>query len=347
MKEIKLLVFIFQALLLLISSCKSNSNEEVQTDRNTIIEVEEKLTDIQTDLIISSPLLYIISDYLIVLDMKPNSNKGIHLFDKNTFKYITSTGILGQGPGEIIRYGRIGVDNAKKVFWVPDHGKQVLLKFPLDSVLLNPDFKPTESLSLLNDLFIERFNFLNDSIALGKAVNVLSSSSFQMVMAKLNITTNKISKYGYEHPEVVGPKTNSHFALSSLGNFYVNCFVYCDLITICDLNGKLRQNILGFDGLENKDNRKTYFTGVDIFNETIVASYIGDEGIVLNQFKRQEGNLPTKFLIFSKEGEYLNTLETRHKISSFCIDEKNERIIANYIDRPNSLAYFKMDASLK
>ncbi|UXE68339.1 MAG: hypothetical protein KA713_07110 [Chryseotalea sp. WA131a] len=332
---------------LLCISCKDQEKtEKFQSHRTNILDVEKELTNINTDIILGSPLLYIISDYLIVLDMKPSTNKGIHLFNKNSFKYVASTGIMGDGPGEIIRYGRIGVDNDKQIFWVPDHGKQMLMKFPLDSVLQNPNFKPTTGLSLLNDLFIERFEFLDDSIVLGKAVNVLSSSSYQMVMAKLNTISNRIDKYGYEQPESGGKKSNSYFALSKPHNFYVNCYLYCDLVTICDLKGNLRYNIYGPDRMDNKENMNTYFTGVDLFKNIIFAAYIGDAGIVFNEFKRQEGSLPTKFLIFNQAGDYLNTFETKHKFSSFCIDEANSRVIAHYMDRTNPLAYFTFDSSL-
>src|SRR5690606_36779376 len=165
---------------------------------------------------------------------------------------------------------------------VPDHGKQMLMKFPLDSVLSDPEFKPTDGLSLSNELFIERFEFLSDSTVLGKAVQVLSSNSYQMVMAKLNTKNNTIEKYGYEHPDATGKKSNSYFALSKEGNFYVNAHVYCDLLTICDLHGDLKYNVLGPDGLENKEFRKTYFTGIDLMNGFIVTSYIGADGTIIN-----------------------------------------------------------------
>lgn len=333
-------------LMLFLGSCENQSKtEKIQTHRNKVIVVEDNLKDIETPVILGSPMLYVISDYLIVLDIKPSTDRGIHLFEKKTFKYVTSTGLLGHGPGEIIRYGRLGIDSENRVFWVPDHGKQMLWKFPLDSVFKNPNFKPTQGLSLLNDLFIERFQFVDDSVALGKAVNVLSSSSYQMVMAKLNTKTNKTGRYGYEHPEVTGKKSNSYFALSNSENLYVNCYTYCDLMTICSMNGSLQYNVYGPDRLENKENRKTYFTGVAVLNEFIVASYIGEDGIVTNEFKRQEGNLPSKFLIFDKSGSYLYTLETKHKFSSFCVDGDNNRIIAHYMDKANPLAYFSFDSS--
>src|SRR5690606_14205846 len=111
----------------------------------------------------------------------------------------------------------------------------------------------------------------------------------------------------------------------------------CDLLTICDLHGDLKYNVLGPDGLENKEFRKTYFTGIDLMNGFIVTSYIGADGTIINEHQRQEGNLPSTFLILSKDGNYIATLNTGHKFSSFCIDKDNKRVISYYMDRPNPL----------
>jgi hypothetical protein len=332
--------------ILLWGSCANQgetTKEIAHFSRKNIINVTNRITDIDTDILLGNSLLYIVDDILIVMEIKPSSDKGIHLFSKKDFKYITSTGKLGHGPGEIIRYGRIGIDAENRNFWVPDHGKQMLMKFPLDSVLNNSEFKPTYSLSLSNELFIERFNFLNDSVVLGKAVQVLSSNSYQMVMAKLNTKTNSIENYGYEHPDATGKKSNSYFVLSKEGNFYVNGHVYCDLVTICDLQGNLKYNVLGPDGLENKEFRKTYFTGIDLIGELIVAAYIGADGTIINEHQRLEGNLPSTLLILNKDGDYIATLNTSYKFSSFCIDEENKRVIAYYMDRPNPLGYFEIE----
>ena len=149
-------------------------------------------------------MLYILDNILIVNESSPKGEKGIHLFNKNTFKYITSTGIMGKGPGEISAPGRLAIDRKNRIIWAPDHGKQIMYKFPLDSVLNNPMFKPTIKKELDYKLFLERFGFLNDSIAIGKAIHVTSNSSFEMAMAKLNINTNVTEKYGYENPEAIG-----------------------------------------------------------------------------------------------------------------------------------------------
>lgn len=332
-------------LILSFFGCNSNNDHKVekfQKKRNNIVNVDDKIIDVEIEQVFGNSLLYIIDDFLVVDEISPSGEKGIHLFDKHTFKYITSTGIIGKGPGEVTRQGRLGIDNKNNIIWVSDHGKKLLWKFPLDSILSNNRYMPTESIALLNSIFIERFDFLNDSIALGKAVRVLSNSSFDMAMAKLNLNTNETTVFGYEHPEAVGKKSNSYFALSLENNYYVNCYVYCDLITICDLNGKLKYNIYGRSWL-NKDNKKSYFNGVDIINDHIVAAYNGDAGIVLDQNKRPKGKLPSKFLVFDMNGDYIETIETGYDFTYFCVDEENQRIIAYFDGRENPLGYFNLN----
>ena len=333
-------------LMLFVIGCKSNNEgktEKFQKHRDNIINVQDKIIDIETDISFGFSNLNIINDILIVTEVIPNGDKGIHLFNKNTFKYITSTAIIGKGPGEVARQGKIGIDNKNRVLWVSDHAKKVMWKFHLDSVLNNDMYKPTEKINLYDDLFIVRFGFLNDSIALGKAVHVLTNSSFDMAMAKLNFNTNVTEVYGYEHPEAVGKKSNSEFNLSIENNFYVNCYYYCDLMTICDLEGNLKYNIYGPGWLNNKDNKNDYFAGVDLFNNNIIAAYLGDVGIIYNEFKRPDGNLPTKFLVFDLDGNYKETIETGHKITLFCVDEENKRVIVYFDDRENPLGYFNLN----
>ena len=332
--------------MLFIIACKSNNKEKIekfQKHRDNIINVEGKIINIKTEILFGNCFLYIIDDILIVAEGPSRVDKGIHLFDKNTFKYITSTAIMGKGPGEVTSPGRIGVDRKNRVLWVQDHGKLVMWKFPLDSILNNEMYKPTKKIDLHNDLFLERFGLLNDSIALGKAVHVLSKSSFDMAMAKLNLNTNVTEVYGYEHPEAVGKRSNSQFKLSVENNFYVNCYGYCDLMTICDLDGKLKYNIYGPGWLNNKDNKNHYFSGVDLFNNNIIATYNGDVGMGLDEYKRLISNFPTKFLVFDMDGNYKETIETGHEIYYFCVDEENKRVIVYFDGRENPLGYFNLN----
>src|SRR5690606_30981730 len=151
-----------------------------------IVDVSESIVDIKTEILLGSSHLYITDSFLIVAEISPKNDKCIHLFNKNSFEYLSSTGIIGRGPGEITNLGRIGIDENNKILWVVDHGKKVMHKFPLDSILANNNFKPTTYLEMDDELLLVDFGFLNDSIVLGRALHPLSHSTFDMTNAKLN-----------------------------------------------------------------------------------------------------------------------------------------------------------------
>ena len=149
------LVFFF------IIGCKSNNLETkiFQKNRDNIINVSDKIVDINPDLIFGNSTLHIIDNILIVNEVSPKGEKGIHLFDKNTFKYITSTGTIGRGPGEISVPGIIGIDKKNRIIWVPDNGNKVMWKIPLDSILHNTSYKHTLKFELNYESFRERVWF--------------------------------------------------------------------------------------------------------------------------------------------------------------------------------------------
>jgi hypothetical protein len=318
-----------------------SKTEKIQKKRDKIVSVKNDIVDIKTEVLFGKSLLYIIDDYLVLLEVASKTPKCIHLFDKNTFRHIASTGLLGRGPGEITEPGNIGVDRQNKMLWVPDFGQKVIWKFPLDSVLKNEAFMPTEYLRISDDVFIDRFNILNDSIFIGKAVRYLDDNSYITIMSKLNIRNNVVQEFGYANPRIEDDKAISLFALSIADNIYVNSYFKYDLITICNLEGKLLYNVYGPEGLNNDGNKKSYYFGIEIADGKIFASYINDLAVV-NDGNRPKGNSPSKLLIFNTRGDYLFTIETGDKFSYFCVDEDNNRIIAYFDGREEALGYFNI-----
>jgi len=327
--------------LICLTGCNTNVSrtEIIQKHRDIIVDVSDSIVDIKTEILLGSSHLYITDNFLIVAEISPKDDKCIHLFNKNSFEYLSSTGIIGRGPGEITNLGKIGIDEKNKILWVVDHGKKVMHKFPLDSILTNNNFKPTSCLNMNEELLLVDFGFLNDSIVLGRALHPLSHSTFDMTMTKLNVNTNEIERFGYENPECSGKKTIATFSLSVENSFYVNCYDECDLITICDLDGNVKHNVYG-PGWNDKDqDKKAYYFGSDIFNGKIVAAYIGDlEFVFKGNITR--GAAPSTLIILDKDGRYLKTIYTGYEFERFCIDEENKRIIAYFIDREEPLGYF-------
>jgi hypothetical protein len=348
MKSIKTFTCIL-ILILCFTDCQRKNKlqpEKYQDHRDNVINVKDEIKFIDTEILIGKPELYIVDSYLIINDYRPSGNKGIHLFNKNTFKYITSTGVIGKGPGEITRPGFIGINEASRELWMVDHGKRVIWKFFLDSILNNKTYKPTKKVNMNERFFIEKFDFLNDSVILGRAWDIIDNNSFKMALAKRNLNTKEIEKYGYNHPETINKgrkRTFFSFDLSLENNLFVKCYSKMDLITICDLNGDLAYNVFGPDWGKNEDSRKKYFFGVNMTRNYIIASYLGEDDWKVDKNKGPRANLPTKFLIFDIKGAYKKTIETGHEFTRFCVDEKNNRIIAYFADNKNPLGYFKVN----
>lgn len=108
-----------------------------------------------------------------------------------------------------------------------------------------------------------------------------------------------IEKFGYENPKAAGKNSNSLFAMSVENDFYVNCYDRIDLVTICDLEGNLRYNIYGPGWFDDKQGRNSYFFGVDLYRNNIIASYIGEKRLVVKG-NISKGNSPSKFIIFDQ-----------------------------------------------
>ncbi|UZR97340.1 6-bladed beta-propeller [Chondrinema litorale] len=331
------------SIILLVIACtpKDADNAITQTERDEIVNVTDKITEVDLDsLMLGMSHLHLLDSFLIVAENKALNSEVIHIFNKNTFNYITSTGVLGRGPGEISRIGNLSIDEQRKIIWVPDHGKEVLFKFPLDSILNNPSFLPTEKLKLDPSLFITNFSFLNDSIALGLGIEPTSNNTFNMATVKLNVVNNTTEKFGFEFNEL--EKIRFNFAMSKSKNRYVKCFRNVDLITICDLEGNLIRNVFGPNWGKKFKPRHSFFSGVEITDTNIIAAYIGDESIVFDESNTPKGNIPTKLMFFDLEGNYQKTIETGSKVWSFCIDNENNRVICFFNDRLNPIGYFSL-----
>lgn len=192
----KFLTSLTLLLILFLISCNrfnESRTERIQKNRDKVIDVADRIITISPEIYFGDSELYVIDSFLIINEISPLAEKGIHLLDKNNFKYVTSAGIIGNGPGEITNSGTFGIDKKNQIIWVPDRGKKILYKFPLDSILNNTDYLPSIKINMNNELFLARMAFINDSIALGKAVQWTSANTYEMCMAKLN-TAMKILK---------------------------------------------------------------------------------------------------------------------------------------------------------
>lgn len=320
--------------LLILTFClgcaQSKKGEIWQKSRDKVVNVQNRIKEISMDevLISNNSRMCLLGDYLIVRDNKA-VDKQIHLLDKNTFRYLTGAAYKGQGPEEITILGHIATDEAKRLFYVSDHGKLKIFKFHVDSVLSNPFYFPKEEIALRLEQFPDTYYLINDTLALARVIKPTSSSTFDQVIAKWNIRTNEMIPLEYIHPDIEQKRTN--MAVDLLSHRYVEWHHRYDLISLFDLEGNLISHIYG-PGWKKKKSGRDYFRKVVFGKEHLIALYSGKEAFVNNLHQGKSVNLPTQFLIFDKEGNYIQTLETSYQVSDFCYDQEKNRLLINFND---------------
>lgn len=311
-------------------SCTEPLTSKKQGRRDHVLNVHNQIKEITVDdvLIGNIARLYLIDQYLIIADYK-STDKLIHIFDKNTYVYVTSTAYQGEGPDEITNMGHIGVDDRDHIFFVSDHGKQKIFKYNLDSLLVVPSYTPTEKIKIEEEKFPDKYVYLNDTLSFALIIEPTGRSGYIQSVAKWDMNTGKITPMPYKHPNVNKKRVN--IAVEPKIRKYVECYSSYDLMSIFDFNGKLIYNVYG-PNWKNPD-RSNHYYGKPLFCERhIVALYSGESSLVHDDIKGAKVNLPTQFLIFDLEGNYQQTIETGYQISDFCYDKDNERIIMNFDD---------------
>jgi hypothetical protein len=328
--------------LLLIATCWSCTHnagtEKHQGKRDNVIHVRDKVKEIVIEdvLIHSWPEFALIGDYLIIEDYR-SLDEHIHLFDKNSFRHVTSTAFKGEGPGEFTNIGRIGVDEANRRFYVTDIGKRRIFSYDLDSVLANPSCMPEVKMKMNETQYPDRYQYINDTLSIGVLFEPVGNSDFKHRVARWNMNTGEIVPMKYEHPEI--EKRRIRIAVSAEHGMYVESYYHHDLLTVCNFDGDLMYNIYGPNWNSRKSNEYLYYERVSFCNDRILAAYSGGENF-------SEECYPTRFLVFDLNGDYIQTLETGYKMYDFCYDKENNRIIMALNDEIQ-FAYLDLEGIIK
>jgi hypothetical protein len=315
-------------------SCARNSKtEKYQNRRDNIVNVHEKVKEIETgDIYIGSvSRLYIINDYLLIRDPK-SFDKQIRIFDKNSFNYVTSVGNRGQGPGEITNMGHIASNEVEGKFYVNDHGKLNIFSYDIDSAIADVAYMPTIKLKLNNKIFPDKYQYFNDTLCVGRVIE-FTGNSFDQSVGKWNMITGEIIPMKYTHPGIERKETM--FAASIEYGIYVETYTRYDLMTICTLDGDLKYNIYGPRWNKSSPARDHHYGNPAFYRDKIIVSYSGGDW-------RKDEYFPTKFIVFDLNGNYLKTLDVGYKIQDFCIDNDNSRIIMS-LDDMIQFAYLDLD----
>ena len=331
-----------------------NKTEKIQKERDNIINIESKIISIPGML----PVKYcaeikIINDLLLVKDVYA-THKGIYVYNKDDFKYLTSTGYVGKGPGEIGVFGDIVPLKYKDAFLITDFAKRFVYRFDIKNMLKDSTYLPvkTGNLDKVKPGIGDEYDFcwklksINDTIFMGTGICIRKSRIDMKFLAKYNILTKEIEDFSHLPSTVKSEnkkKTFFSYDISLTNKLIIKAYSCSDLISFYDLNGNILYNIYGPGWGQNKNNKKTFFGTVSITDKYCVASYTGENTFFFDEFKRPHFAWPTKFIIFNLKGDYITTIDTKHRMTAWCVDEENKRIIAYFNDSDIEFGYFNID----
>ena len=326
-------------MLIVFVSCSGDSDtEKYQNKRDKVSNIKSQIKEIPTEDVLIGDIarLHIIDNYLFIQDAR-SMDKQIHIFNKDDFKYITSIANQGQGPGEITRMGHIEEDKKNHAFLVSDHGKQRIFSYSIDSALTISSYIPEVKAVINKSQFPSVYKLMNDSLSVALIIEPIGVNDFAQSVVKWNINTGNIQALTEKHPST--KKKRVSFAVSEKNELLVECYSYYDLMTIHRLDGSLFLNIYGPNWDKESPQRNPHYRKVAFCGDYILASYSGEE-------YSPESHIPTKFLVFDLKGNYIKTIETDYRISDFCYDEKNNRIIL-VLDSEIQFAYLDFDGLIE
>lgn len=315
-------LILYLLVVLFCGACTSKkTNEKWQNRRANIVNVKDDVKEIDTEEVligaVASP--YICGKYLAVIDYK-SVDRLVHIFDKNTFKYMLSLGDKGQGPTEITVVGSIAWNEKEHDLYVTDNGQRKILRYNLDSLLNDALYTPSVKLKFGNVPFPDDYYYINDTLSYGSFVET-SISSFKQTSGKWNMMTGEAKLIDYVHP--ADNKKRVTFTFSLPHNTLVECNRRYDLISLFNLDGELQCNVYGSNWDKNGD-RKEHFVDAAICDDKIVVSYVGED------WNHNDG--ARMLHVYNITGDYLKTLEVGRRINDLCYDEDNKRIIMNLDD---------------
>lgn len=315
--------YLYLLLVICCLGCTVNDKKgKYQSTRDNVIGVHELVKELPLGELLIGPISrpYICGDYLVIADYR-STDKVVHLLDKNTFAHITSFGQFGPGPSEITRIGGLAWDGDRRNMYITDHGKWSIVSYNLDSVLADSSYVPQVKFKMDKGLFPSNYQYINDTLSFGVFIKPSGPSTFKQIAGKWNIETGEIYPLVYDHPDV---KVKRIFLAVSMENStYVECNNRYDLMSIFNLSGTLKYNIYG-PNWDSSGDGKSHFGGVIFYKDWIIAAYEGED------FKSY--GWPTKFHVFTLDGDYIKTLDIGYRISRFCCDEFNDRLIFCFDD---------------
>ncbi len=312
--SIKIAISLLSLCLFFLFSCSENSvNIKFTKFPN---EYSLKATDISLDEFYKHGRLHFY-DTLTIITNTPGDKKQIHIYNKN-FKYITSSGAIGRGPGEITNPFLATLDDENGVIWFLDMGKKKILKFPLDSMLINPRFLPTEAIPIPSEIPII-LGYASIGENLFSFSNIFSNSvliAFQNKKGDIIDSLEIVKSNQLKNLDNISPKqplATYMYKKHPNKNLFAIGYRFSDIIAIINAKGEVIAISQGPDMINqvpdaSKRDQLSTYTDIQCDENYIYALYRGDHVFDDNM------NLvvPKTIHVFSWDGTPVAKLNIEH-----------------------------------
>jgi len=336
-------------LLILIASfitgC-TNKKTQHQTKELSLKGIELKVNTIL------NPTRVTIFDSMLIVNEAHRTDKSIKILSLNNLKPISNAVCVGRGPGELSNPAGMVFDNENRIIWYSDWGKYKCFKFPIDSLVSNPDYKPKESfvikkgiMPMMNKFFHQSGNIGYTSFNLQKnLVNFINTKGDQLDSMAI---PNKIFSNLWEDLGISDNPITINY--SSDKEMIVVASRHTDNIACIDEKGipifQIDKMGITDDPDRQKSSGSNYrsFYLIESDERFIYCLYVGGYMLTYDkELNRGVPNYPNRLLVFNWTGAAKYDIKLDHPLMSFSLDKKRKRIIGSTEDFENGLVAYDL-----
>jgi len=332
---------LFSLLLILLIGCNDNSSMKTFSKFPEKIKLEGEKSGLKPHFKIAKLNIY---DSLLLITESKTENT-IHLYNKDDFAHILSTGKIGRGPGEIKSPGFYVFDNENGILWTPDLGKGEIMEWIIDTLLVKGKaYQPAISYKTPSCLWpTPCFSPLNDSVFLYRVQDnpdyyFYAANTKGKIIDSLNIK-NKTKIYpDVNKKDLIAARWFLHIVHPSEKKIIIT-YREADIIVGIDFNGNILFQKQGPDMIQespaNNYMKRTYYS-LGATEDHIFGLY---KGGYVKKRPKDKPKYSENIFVFNWQGKPIVNLQLNHPTQSFDIDKENNRIITYAADLGEIVCY--------
>ncbi|QZE13667.1 TolB-like 6-bladed beta-propeller domain-containing protein [Halosquirtibacter laminarini] len=298
--------------------CLTDISEKVVQPEASPLELNESEFSLAT----------VCQDRYLVFHNRDRVDQCFAIYDLETLKPLGYTGVVGEGPGEIIN-GCAALPS-REGFLVVDYSKYLIYYFNIKEAIADTKYLP-ETVGSIRDHknFPGHISTLGDETYFGSNISVTSPSSYYASFVEGNLFTGETKKVLDPNPIVDLFKLS--FNISSSSDRYVVAYSKYHLLSIYNRKGEVVREIYGEKALK-KRKRRFYFgkpccAGNDLFVDHHTGySHIKDKRGRWKDVGSEE------ILHFDLDGNYIETIRLDHNVSTFIVLPSRKQLLVNLKD---------------